>query len=357
LAYEFEPEAKTCLVEAARLDPTNPRWPYFHGLSLFPEATSEGLDQLRRAVELHADQDSSARNRLATILAELGEYREADAHFDRVLQRWPDDPAAVLGKGKIAFARGQLPESLQCLKRAASDPHTTKAALQLMATLQQRLGDTDAAQQTLQRLADQPDDQLLPDPFVEEASAMRTGRNAWLDYATKLYRRGQLAEARQIVDRAVKVYPESPDFWILLGRIQMREQQWGDARQSWQKAVQRAPEAVEAHMQLGVTQLRLGEAPTAIDCFRRAIHLKPNLGEGYHNLGLALATLDRHGEAAEAFREAIRLRPNFVDSYLGLADMLHRTGQPDGARQTIEQAQQLAPDDPRIGALRATLGL
>ena len=33
-AYDFRAEARVCLSEAERLDPTNPRWPYYHALSL-----------------------------------------------------------------------------------------------------------------------------------------------------------------------------------------------------------------------------------------------------------------------------------------------------------------------------------
>jgi tetratricopeptide (TPR) repeat protein len=357
LAYEFKTEARTCLHEAERFDPRNPRWPYFHGLSMFPDETNQGLALLNRSADLCGDEDSWVRNRLATILADLGEYDQAELHFKRVLKRWPDDPAAILGMGKITSARGQPQASIAYLTRAAENPSTAKSALRMLVIVQQRLGNSDAAKQILQRLAQQPDDMPLPDPFVEEASMVRTGLRAWLDDATLLYRQGQIAEAEPIALQIVKSYPESAEAWILLGRIQMRRQEFAAARQSWQMAIERAPDAIEAHVQLGVTHMRMGQPAAAIDRFRRAVELKPNLSQGFHNLGLCYAATGQVELATKAFRDAISLRPGSVDSYLALVDMLIRTGNRDEARQQLDQVAKLAPTDPRIPDLRAKLGL
>jgi tetratricopeptide (TPR) repeat protein len=356
LAYEFKSEAQFCFRQAEQREPADPRWPYLHGLSLFPDATEEGLAKLRGAAHLHGDRSSTARNRLATILAELGQFDEAQLHFSRVLGRWPDDPAAILGMGKLAFARGQLEESLRYLKRAATNRHTAKASRQLLATLHQRLGNRDAAEAVIREIRQMPEDVPLPDPFIDEASDVRTGRKAWLDYATQLYRQGRNAEAMPLVQRTVRVYPESADAWILLARLRMRQKDYVAAQSSWEKALERAPEAVEAHMQLGVTRLHLGQSQAAIACFERTIELKPNLSEAHHNLGLAFTATGQHHQAIAAFRQAIRLQPGFVDSYLGLADSLAATGNLEEARQTLDQAIQLSPTDERTLRLRERYG-
>jgi tetratricopeptide (TPR) repeat protein len=356
LAYEFKNQAQICFREAEQRAPDDPRWPYFHGLSMFPDSTDEGLGKLRRAVDLHGNADSAARNRLATILLEQGHFDEAEQHFRIVLKRWPDDPAAILGLGKLAFVRGRLEESLTYLNRAASNRHTAKASRHLIATVYQRLGQTEEATQVIREVAELPNDVPLPDPFIDEASNVRTGRKAWLDYATQLIRQGRLDEATPLVLRTVRVYPNSAEAWILLARIHMRRKDYAAAKDSWEMALERAPEAVEAHMQLGVTLLHTGQANAAIERFQRAIELKPNLSEAHHNLGLSFTAVGQTGDALKAFREAIRLQPGFVDSYLGMADLLGSAGDIGQARKLLDQAFQLDPSDARTIRLRQKYG-
>ena len=356
-SYEFKPEAQTCLQEARRLEPKNPRWPYFYGLSLFPDDTATGIEQLRIAIDLHADQDATARNRLGTILAEIGEYDEAEAQFTTVLNRWPDDPNAILGLGKIAAARGQLPSSVTYLHRAITSPFTAKTAAHLLVNVETRLGNVAKARELLETLENLPDDRPLPDAFVEEASVVHTGRRAWIDYATKLYRATRIDEAQPLVERTLRVYPESEEAWILMARIQLRQQNLREAEKSWMRAIELAPQAVEAHVQLGVTLMRQRRPAESARHFLRAIEIKPTLSEAHFNLALACSATQDITAAAKSFREAIRLKPDFPDAYLGLADMVFKLGERDEALRLLDQASQLAPSDARISALRSTFDL
>jgi tetratricopeptide (TPR) repeat protein len=357
LAYEFRLEAQRCLQEAKRLHPREPRWPYFLGLSLFPESVDQGLNELRVAVELHADKDSSVRNRLAIILLEFGRYEEAAEQLRFVLNRWPNDAVSMLGMGKIHFAQGDFEQSLAYLLQTESNPHTGKASKGLLVSIYSRLGEKEAAEKARQEFEKMPEDAPFPDPYVDEASSVRTGRKAWLDYATQLYRQGQISEALPWAERVVRIYPESGDGWILMARIQMRQDLVEPALESWRKAIDRLPDSVEAHSQLGVTLMRLRRIEEAIPSLRRALELKPNLSEGFHNLGLCHLQLGHANEAAEAFRSAIRHKPGFLDSLLGLAESLALLSQIDEARDAIQEARQLNANDPRINKIAERLGL
>jgi tetratricopeptide (TPR) repeat protein len=357
LAYEFKPDAQVCLQEAERQSSTDPRWPYFYGLSLFPESTEAGLKELEKAVELHGNKDSSVRSRFATILSEQGRYDEAAKHFEMILDRWPNDAAAVLGIGKIHFARGDFQTSLPYLTRAAENEYSAKAARRVLVTVYARLGDKAQSERVQQELANMPEDAPFPDPFIEEASSVRTGRKVWLDHATQLYRRGQIDDALPWVERTIQAYPNSGDAWVLMARLQMRKRQYESARESWQKAIDRLPDAVEAHTQLGVTLMHLGQLESASSAFRRAVELKPNLSEGYHNLGLCLLGLGKPNEASEAFRKSLQIKPGFADSYLGLAESLIQMQQIDEAQQNLNEVRKLNAADPRIGKLLSRYGL
>ena len=356
LAYEFRAEARQCFEVAEELDPNNPRWPYFHGMSQFPDATEAGLQKLRRAVELHRDRDASVRNRLATVLLDVAQLEEAERQFQLVLQRWPNDPTAVLGLSQVRIANGQLEESLDLLNRAAKDRHTKKRATEILAIVLRRLGRSDEADLAHSKSQTMPDDLSFPDPYLDEASDVRTGRQAWLDEANKLYRQNKIKEAYELVQRTVDRYPESGDAWILMGRVRMRMQQFDSAEKAWLNAIDRSPMAVEAHTQLGATRMHLQQLDKAIPSLQKAIELKPTLSEAFHNLGICYSGLNDTAQAITAFREAVRLRPGFVDSYIGLADALGRQGDQEEGKQVLSEALKLAPEDPRILNLKTTYG-
>ena len=54
-AHDFEDECCFCFAQAERLDPTEPRWPYYRGLTLVLSDPAKGLACLQRAVDVLGD--------------------------------------------------------------------------------------------------------------------------------------------------------------------------------------------------------------------------------------------------------------------------------------------------------------
>lgn len=345
--YEFKTEARTCFEHAERFDSSNPRWSYFHGVSLLPDETAAALESLRRAAELSGDNNVAPQRRLANILSELGHYDEAERNFRDIIHRFPNDPGALLGLGRLSFAKGKNEQSQQYLREAANSPFAARAATQLLVAVHNRLGQTSEALQLEQRLSQLPFDKPIPDPFVEEASKLRTGLRAWVDYGGLMIRQGNIAAARPVAQQAIKDYPDSPEAWMLMARIHLAEQELVDATKAARRAVTLSPKTVETHMQLGVVLLTGQQIDEARDCFRAAIDLKPNLSEAHHNLGLCYVRKQAWTEAIQSFQESIRLNPGFVESRLALAGALVQSGNKQAARSAVDEVLKLNPHDKR----------
>src|SRR5262245_45029800 len=52
VANGFREQAIPCLTQASRLEPTQPRWRYWHGSTLLPSHPRDGIDHLREALRL-----------------------------------------------------------------------------------------------------------------------------------------------------------------------------------------------------------------------------------------------------------------------------------------------------------------
>jgi tetratricopeptide (TPR) repeat protein len=345
-AYDFRAEARFCFAEAEQLDPREPRWPYYHGELLLPEATEAAIAKLKRAAELGAP--DVARVHLAEALVEQGQWDAAEAHFKQLLSAQADHAAAWLGLAKLNYARGRLQEGADCLDRCQADVHTAKSAYALRATIQERLGDAPAAETSTGIARSLPPDQKWPDPYALEAMPYRLGRQAWLDHAQQLLRQGRFDEATPLIVRVVKEYPEATEGWLLLGRLRLLQRNLAAAEQALREHLRRAGDSIDGQMQLGLVLLYQQRNEEAAAYFQTVIALKPGSVEAHYNLGLAQTRLSQPDQAVQSFQEALRLKPDAAEPYLALADLLNRAGKREEALAQLRHGLEMNPTDPRL---------
>ena len=345
MTHRFHQEALACLVEAEKLAPQEPRWPYLQAIVLLWSNPDAALPKVARAAELAGDSTPVVRLRLANLLIERGELQEAEKHLRAVMAQGADDPHAQLGMGKIELARERLPEALAFLERATTSPQTARAATALIATIQQRLGNAAAAEEASRRAVALPRDVAMPDAFGADASELHTGLQAWLAQANRLLKSGKLLDALDLHEKAVANYPHSALAWQLLGHAQVEARNYAAAEKSLQKAIELAPEWSQSHFQLGSIYYAQRQRQKAAECFRRATELRPSYAVAHHNLGICLTTLDRRAEAIEAFRAAIRHDPRHADAHRWLGETLMREDRAQEAIEPLSRAVELNPRD------------
>lgn len=350
-AHELSDEARRCFSHAERLDPGDPRWPYFHGLLLAHDASDHSLVKLRRAADLAGDQRSHVRLRFAQALFEAGRIEEAAAQFNKLAQHTTGQPPVLLGLAEIAHAQSRLLEARRLLQTCLQSTYTARRAQTLLSSIERQLGNPTATNAAAQAAA-LPPDQPWPDPFAVEAAQYRIGRKAWSDLGQQLLEQNRFDEAEPIAARLTKNYPEAPEGWLLFGRLRFVRNDCAGAEQALRRHLQLASNSVNGHFQLGITLLCLEKYPESVSALQKAIELKPDFGEAHFNHGFALARAGRGPEAIAALRQAIRYNPDFVDPYVILADLLIQTGEKVEARQLLARALQLNPGDERVKTLQ-----
>src|SRR5438132_8238238 len=140
VVHDFHAEANHCFAQAERLDPRDPRWPYYQGITLFLGDPKAAIPKLRRAVALCGDQPDVPRLRLAETLFAQGYVNEATEQFRRALQHAPDNARAHLGLARLAYERNDPEESRKHLSQSIVSPFTRRAAHALRAEVYQRQG-------------------------------------------------------------------------------------------------------------------------------------------------------------------------------------------------------------------------
>jgi tetratricopeptide (TPR) repeat protein len=134
---------------------------------------------------------------------------------------------------------------------------------------------------------------------------------------------------------------------------------WGkhdDAIALLTEVVRERPESAEAYADLGIAMTRGGLHEPAIRALQRAIALRPSSPHAHLNLGVALMGAGRAEEAMASFWEVIALAPDWSVAHFNLGMALRDLGDLEGARDALNRASTLDPQDQDIqAALRGVL--
>lgn len=347
LVHQFQPQAALCFDQAERLDPREPRWPYFQALeALLRTDLQAARAKLERAVPLCGDELDGPQLSLAEVWLGLEDFDEAQRHFSLLLEKNPRHARAHLGLARIAVKRGNLRASLEPLSLAQRSPCTRQAACELLAEVHQRLGNQTRAEAARRRAAELPIDLNWPDALRDELAEMRTGKANWLRQADAHNREGHPAAALALLQHTVQDYPDADDGWFALGRAYYERKMLAPAEDALRRAAALAPTNYEPVNELGRVLIAQNNRAEAMKCFRKALELKPSCAQAWYNLGSCLVGADDRTGALEAYGNAVRYAPEMFEAQFALAVLLAQTGQHAEALVHAQHAVRLRPSHP-----------
>jgi len=153
---------------------------------------------------------------------------------------------------------------------------------------------------------------------------------------------GHTAEAIVMLQRAVKLAPNSDDAYRRLGDAFLADGRKGEALQAYQKAVQINPYYWNNYAYLGSAYYQTGEYDKALKAFQHVIQLEPDNAIGYQNTGAILLQAGKYDQSISAFQKALQLQPTYdIVSDLGIAYFFLRRY--NEAVTTFEKAVQMNP--------------
>jgi tetratricopeptide (TPR) repeat protein len=211
-------------------------------------------------------------------------------------------------------------------------------------------------------------DQVLPAPAAD--LAVRDWYHAVAElFATKYL----LAESREHLARATRIFPADPQIALAFGRLREVEGSskiqgfldtatrpelkaiTGSARSNlraaqsfYRKAVALDGDSADASMHLGRVTGLLGRHEEAAQELRRAATRAVDMRTQYYAwlfLGVEEQALDHADQARESFERAAALYPRAQSPFLALSHLARRRGDLAGGRRAIEQVFARAGDD------------
>jgi tetratricopeptide (TPR) repeat protein len=361
IANDMEDESRVCFIEAERLDPNDPRWPYYLAGTFLNRGDREAaLPCLRRAVERCAVAEADnlvPQLLLAETLLALGRLDEAEEHFRQVLARQADDPRAHFGMALACSARQDWQTSRSHLLRCLGSPSARQKATVQLAVVSQRLDDQAGAEKYRLQAYRLPKDDEWSDPFVMEYLLKAVKKKNRYRLAESLEGAGRLKEAAAALQPMLEEYPNDYLPRLSLGKVYGQLGEHRRAAMILREALRLAPEKVQIHYYLSLVLFgeaedlaRKGDGGRAEKLYREAaqraretLTIKPDYGFAFMTLGLSLKRLGQSADALASLRQAVRCNPEHAELHFYLGEMLAEADQRSEAKHQLEQAVRMAP--------------
>ncbi len=173
--------------------------------------------------------------------------------------------------------------------------------------------------------------------------------------ASALLQRGDLAAARQLVDRLKAEAPQQGDVWALDGEIALRENRLQQAMVAVDQALELEPEKPERHIQRARCYLLSGCEAQASASALRALEYPLYRLDHLLVLGGVLVRCNFHQKALGVYLQARARDEENADIHRGLASVYRFLGNTALAEESVNRAIALNPEDYEMIGLRSSL--
>ncbi|WP_321901580.1 O-linked N-acetylglucosamine transferase, SPINDLY family protein [Paraburkholderia tropica] len=227
---------------------------------------------------------------------------DAIATLERALALRPDHAVALNNLANLHARLGDTPRALALLERVLTLAPNYSAAFYNYGSLLLRIGQPACAEAPLRR-----------------AVALDPGSvNAWNNLANVLIALHRTGEALKLLEHARTLAPDSPDVLTNLGCQLRTIGRYGEARDALARALERDPVNAAAWNNLGNVNADLACLDEALACFQRAIDIDARFANAYSNLGNVFKNMGRIEDAIAAYRHALRCEPGSLGAHSNL---------------------------------------
>jgi len=351
MVHQQPAAALDCLRRAEQLQPDEGKWPYLQSIILTTGVRpQEALAALQRAVQRTGNEPASPRVKIIQLYLENGQQKLAAAEIRKLLAGDQAHAIGQLNLARILVSREEWEPALAALAHCKTSVHTARQAHALFAQIYQRTGEQSAAEAALNTIADLPPDRPWPDPFLEEAMALRSSRHHLTSRYHRLIQVGQTDEAGQVFAEAERNYREL--YWLMEGQLHLKRGDAAQAERAFRKSLTFDPGHIESQSALAVALAMQQKDQHAREVIEKLLKQEPAYGPAYLVLGQCLLKQGETAGALTAYRNAVRYSPLNAESHFQLGRFLAANGQTDEARAELQTALRL---DSNLTAARQAL--
>ncbi|RME32985.1 MAG: tetratricopeptide repeat protein, partial [Gammaproteobacteria bacterium] len=315
----------------------------------------------------------TARTRLADLYARLRRFDEARALLAEVLKENPNDQQALVLRGRIAMASGEVPAAISDFRTVLRDQPNSIPLHRLLARAHLLNKEPELARDTLKKaIAINPRDLSVRSDYIrllasegktdevvsqlEEVLEISPDNLGALESLFKVQAaRKDWTAAREVAERIEKKHPDKAMGYYLAGLIDQAEGRLDQSIDNFEKALERSPDAVQPLTQLVKSYLALKRPDDALAYLDKVLEQNPENFVAHNLRGEVLMLKGELEGAGEAFARAIELKPKWPLPYRNLAALRLQQGRTDEAVAVYEKGVEATGENPAMIIGLATL--
>jgi tetratricopeptide (TPR) repeat protein len=319
-------DGELALNEARQARSLRPEWDMaasLEALLLQNKAPQQGLDVLSSYLSSYPAA-REIRLQYARALLEQKQYKQARDEFQRLADENPDNP-------DMAYAIALISLQLNDLK---------SAEIELKQALSKGKKDQDTVQFYLGQLSEAKKNGEEAITYYREVKGGEYLLPAQIRIAYLLSKRGQLAEARQLLHQApVTDNPQHVQLVMVEAQLLREANQFDEAYQVLNQALAKLPNHVDLLYETAMMADKIGKPDVFEQLMRKLIKIQPDYAQAYNALGYGM--LDRNERIPEAMQlveKALQLSPNDAAIMDSVGWGYYRSGKLDESVKMLRRA-------------------
>lgn len=316
-----------------------PAWQQYYqrtALALLSKANDPKLDDQFAKMPETTRQERLTK---AGIAHALKKYDDAIRIASVALAADAKDFAALDVVVNSQIALGRKPEALAAIDKALAAAPTDEQAQRLKLARDKISAQIELANATPQEIYERNKSLIEQEP----ASPDRTIKLADLERT-----HGHLDQAETIL---LRLHGEDPKFVAALSRlfdIAIARQQWDKAKTYCDKLVATKSDGADGLLYQVRLATARGDKAEALRLAKAVRDTRPEFDLGYVAYAQALQASDRFAEAIDQYKQARSRKPLNFDALRGMVECFYRQNQPNDAKNLIDEARGLFPENPHF---------
>jgi len=340
-AYALQEAAIPCFKNAAALDPTEFKWPYYLAYIFQTKGDlQQATENYSTALTLRPD-DEIATLRLADTNLKLDHLDVAEQLYEKARAKNQQSVPALDGRGRVALARRQYQKAAELLNQALTINPEAAYLHYPLAMAYRGLGEVEKAQAELAKHG--PAAPELVDRYLTEIQDIKTGRSVLWAQASQQMAAEKFSEAIASYRQMIQINDNDLVARTYLGTALARAGATDEAIRELSEVLRRAPADTEANYCLGVVYARSGKDAEAIQHFQATIKGDPQFAEVHFQLANVLMRVRQYENAVAEYSKTLERTPDNAFASLMKALALVRLQRYHDARAALEQAHTTTP--------------
>ncbi|MCJ8344104.1 tetratricopeptide repeat protein [bacterium] len=261
------------------------------------------------AVSKVSSQSAQLRNTVGLAYFYKGQYSAAFDEFLQALRVDPNSTVAHFNLGRIFEKQGKYKDAFIQYQRTLSlDPNhrSSRAGYERLIRYKQKI-----------KLKVRSRDEILEEQIKKEDVRSEVAKEELLErrirQVNELFDQRRYRDARQVIERTIRFYPNAGDLYFHLGRYFYVVDQFSASIIKLKKALSLGTREEDvAYYLIGLDYEQLGDYSKAGDSLRKALELSPSNSIYYEKLGNVLQKFGKNTAAYQQYKEGIRVNPSNV---------------------------------------------